>query len=104
MVELDDRIFTVAGVSGADFNLQDDTPTNIDGTGFTTYTTGGTVQLAVQGHVHGDRKFGSTDRGGFHGGIIEVLVLSDQIEVYIKGEDTTNFTAEGLSLSIEKVN
>lgn len=105
MVEINDRIFTVAGVSGADFNLQDDIPGNIDGTGFTTFTSGGTVQLAVEGHVHGDRKFAAADRGGFHGGVIETLILNDKIEVYVKNvTDATNFTIEGLSLTITKEN
>jgi len=44
MTELNNTVFQVAGKTGTTINLQDEYGTNINGTGYTTYTSGGTVR------------------------------------------------------------
>jgi hypothetical protein len=110
MVEINDRIFTVQDVSGATFELTDDggaSPANdIDGSGFTAYTSGGTVQKANLIQVHSHRKFnlgGATDIGSMGGHNIVALTKDRTIELYIKGtSDTTNFTHESGQLSLDR--
>lgn len=112
MVEINDRIFTVADVSGTTFELTDDggvSPANdIDGTGFTTYTSGGTVQLATQTIIHLHRKFnsgGATDIGCMSDNAFVPLTINSKTEVYIKGiTDTTNLTHEHANHSIIRIN
>jgi hypothetical protein len=48
MTELNGRDFIVANKNATDFELTDLNGTNIDGTGFTAYTSGGTTQRAYQ--------------------------------------------------------
>ena len=98
MTEINDQVFTVSGVSGADFSLQDDTPANVDGTGFTAYTTGGTVQLATQTTVHAHRKFAAADVGAMPAGDLVSITSGDHVELYVKGiTDATNITHESTS-------
>jgi hypothetical protein len=110
MVEINDRIFTVQDVSGATFELTDDggaSPANdIDGSGFTAYTSGGTVQKANLIQVHSHRKFsagGATDIGSMGDHNIVALTKDRTVELYIKGvSDTTNFTHESGQLSLDR--
>ena len=110
MVEVNDRIFTVADVVGATFELTDNggaSPANdIDGTGFAAYTTGGTVQLATELQVFSHRKFAvNGDTGSFSGGNHCSLTATNTIEFYIKGEDdNTNFTIDCLAMRIVRIN
>lgn len=55
MIELNDTVYTVANPSGGTFELS-----GIDGTGFTTYTTGGTVSRVVQVVAGLDHLIGET--------------------------------------------
>lgn len=43
MTEINDGMFTVANVTSTTFELQDLTPANVDGSGYTAYSSGGTV-------------------------------------------------------------
>jgi hypothetical protein len=108
MTEVNDRIFTVAGVSGSSFNLQDDGANNIDGTGFAGAGTGGTVQLATETGVHSHRKYsigGGGDFGAFSGGNIVNLTVNNTLEFYLKGTtDTTNFTVENVTMYMDRKN
>lgn len=108
MVELNNRIFVVADVSGATFELVDEggsSPTNdIDGSGFTAYTTGGTIQSARDVNCHSHRKFANQDIGALGGGTIAILHYADQIEFYMKNiTDTTNITIEHLHMIIKRL-
>lgn len=110
MVEINDRIFTVADVSGATFELTDDggaSPANdINGIGFTAYTSGGTVQEATQTIVHCHRKFssgGATDIGDFGDSALVSLTANNTVEIYLKGiTDTSNFTHDHANFWIER--
>ena len=110
MVEVNDRIFTVADVVGATFELTDNggaSPANdIDGTGFAAYTTGGTVQLATELDVFSHRKFAvNGDTGSFSGGNHCTLMATNTLEIYIKGEtDNTNFTIDCIAMRIRRIN
>lgn len=112
MVEINDRIFTVADVSGDTFELTDDggsSPANdIDGTGFTAYTSGGTVQEATQTIIHLHSKFatgGTSDIVCVSDNAIVPLTLNNTVELYIKGiTDTTNFIHEHSNFSIQRIN
>jgi hypothetical protein len=104
MTEINDRVFTVAGVSGANFNLQDDSPADIDGTGFTAYSAGGTVQLATETGVHTHRRFSTTDVGAAGRSYPASLTSGSSIEVYVKGiTDATNITHESGNLSAFRI-
>lgn len=111
MVEINDRIFTVQDVSGATFELCDDggaSPANdIDGTGFTAYTSGGTIQKANKTNIHSHRKFnvgGSADIGSFGDEGIYAATKDRTLELYIKGNtDTTNFTHEHCTMGLHRV-
>jgi len=110
MVEVNDRIFIVADVVGATFELTDDggaSPANdIDGTGFAAYTTGGTVQLATRLDVHNHRKFAvANDIGSFSSGNLVSLTGTNILEFYIKGTtDATNFTFNCLTMRMVRIN
>lgn len=102
MVEINDRIFKVAGVSGTSFNLQDDNAANIDGTGFTAFTSGGTTQAATEDGIHSVRKTGAGgDIGSQTAHSLVGMILGDTVELYIMNEtDATNFTAREIDFSI----
>ena len=110
MVEVNDRIFTVADVVGNTFELCDDGGTSpgddIDGTGFAAYTTGGTVQEATQLDVFCHRKFAvANDLGRLGGGNLVSLTSGNILEVYIKGDtDATNFTFDCITMRIIRIN
>jgi len=107
MTEISDRIFTVANVTASTFELQDDNSTNIDGTGFTAYTGGGTAAQATELTAHVKRLFaagGAGDFGAFGSDTIASLTSGNHVELYISGlTDTTNFTIEDINLKIERL-
>lgn len=106
-IEVNTRIFTVAGVSGANFNLQDNLAADINGTGHTPYTSGGTVQLATELPIHSDRKFsagGATDFGPMSGDNIVSLTKDNTLELYILGvTDDTDFVFENVAMTIKRL-
>ncbi len=105
MVEVNDRIYTIAGKTDDTFQLTDDNGDDVDGGGFTAYTTGGTVQLATETDVHADRSFvTATSIGSASGGSIEPLIAGCQVEMYMKNTtDATNMTSETLTLKMKRV-
>ncbi len=106
MVELNNRIFIVADKTDDTFELQDDGANDIDGGGFTAYTTGGTAHLAVlESDVHAHRKFVvASDVGMGGGGSIEALSVGNHLELYMKNvTDATNMTTEALTLKMKRV-
>ena len=68
MTEVNDKIFKVAGVSGANFNLQDDEGVNIATGAFGVWTSGGTVALATKTLAHSDRTFSNASGFGSFSG------------------------------------
>ena len=104
MTELNGQIYVVANAGANDFELNDEEGGNIDSTGYTTYTTGGTAFLATIVEVaHTHRKFGAGagDVGSMSGGGIETLTGGNALEVHMKNvTDATNMTTESIQLSI----
>ncbi len=109
MVEVNDRIFTVQDVSGATFELTDDGGTSpgddIDGTGFTPYVSGGTVQLVTELDVHSHRKYAvANDIGHAGGGNFASLAASRTLELYMKNvTDADNPTLENVILLMKRI-
>lgn len=106
MIEINDRIFTVDDKTDDTFELQDDgTPTDIDGTGFTAYTSGGTVHLATELLAHQHRKFaGAGDVGAAAGAFFHLLTAGNWLEAFAKNvTDTTDFTPEYFVVKAQRV-
>lgn len=106
MVELNDRVFTVANAGVNDFELNDDEGVGIDSTGFTTYTSGGTAVLATKLiQVHSERKYAvGNDLGACSGGGFASLTAGNAIELYIKCvSDATDITIPGSALTIQRM-
>ncbi len=109
MVEVNDRVFVAQDISGATFELTDEggaSPANdIDGSGFTAYSSGGTVHRVGKVKARSHRKFsagGSADYGAFGGTAIATLAEDEEVELYLKGDtDTTDFTIEDVSMQVE---
>ena len=103
MTEINDRLFKVADKTDDTFELQDDGATDIDGSGFTAYTSDGTVQAVTLTGCHTHRKFATADQGSCSGGILTTLTSGTDLELYVKGTtDATNLTHESASLFIKK--
>jgi hypothetical protein len=95
MVEINDQIFVVANKATDTFELNNDNSANIDGTGFTAFTTGGTASLATKTGVHSHRKFSTADIGSLGNGSIVTAVSGDTFELHAKCDtDTTAFLHE----------
>lgn len=107
MTELNGQIYTVASAGANDFELNDDNGANINTTGYTAYTSGGTAFLATCVDVaHTHRQFGAGvgDIGSMSGGGIAALTSGNTLELHVKGvTDATNLTLESLQLSIIKL-
>jgi hypothetical protein len=105
MVELNNRIFTVANRTATTIDLTDDGGGNIDSTGFGAYVSGGTVLLATKTRCHTHRDFTTANDTGSYGNCstIATLTAGNRIEVYIKNiTGISNFTNETATLSIRK--
>lgn len=105
MVELNNKIYKVANVATDTMELQDEEAVNVDSSGFTTYTSGGTVQKSTKVLAHGHITFGvGADFNSFSGYTIATLTKDNFIEFYGAGEtDTTNFTFDDINFSIKRV-
>lgn len=114
MIELNDRVFIVQNVSGNTFKLMDDgnvadavAPIDIDGTGFTLYTSGGTVQRAIQTSIHSPRTFGaaSGNFGSYSGSDFVNLNANCTLEYYIKciSDAPSNFIQRSCVLKVKKL-
>jgi hypothetical protein len=104
MVELNDRIFVVSNKTADTFELHDDNSTDINGTAFTAFTTGGTVALAIKTLCHAHRRFSVADVGSLSGS--STISLSDgyKLELHIKNiTDSTNITVESCSFRLFRV-
>lgn len=107
-IELNNRIFIAQDVSGATFELVDEGGTSpgndIDGTGFTSYTSGGVIHPAAKTNCHSHRKFANTDIGSLAGSAIWTEHTRHTIELYIIAlTDTTNILVEHASLSFHRI-
>jgi hypothetical protein len=102
MVELNDRIFKVADKAADTFELTDDggaSPANdIDGSGFTAYTSGGVAYLATRTIVHTHRRYQATDVGSTSDSNIVNLTAGNYLMMFVKGvTDATNITYDHVS-------
>ncbi len=104
MLEINDRIFTIADKTDTTFELQDDGATDIDGGLFTAYTSGGNAYEATETVIHSIRKFGGAGDIGHHGALNFIpLTINKTMELYIKGtSDATNTTVDSSNLSIQR--
>ena len=106
MIELNDRIFTVANRTVNDFELQNDNAANIDSSLFTEYDSVGIASLAIkieQVHIHrifevpGD--VGAMGSSGFAS-----LKANNYLEAWVKCiTDTTDLTVESGQLTIKRL-
>lgn len=109
MVELNDRIFTVADKTQNTFELTDDggaSPANdIDGSGFAAWTSGGIVQLATKLDTHSHREYDSGGDIGSTGDDDFIhLTLNNRLQLAMKNDtDSNNFTIEHAGLRLERV-
>jgi len=89
MVEVNDRVFKVAAADATTFALTTYTDANVATGGYTSWSSGGTIQLATEiTEINRDFPNGSVGASGtsfpFNG------VAGDFLEVYAKNEDNTN--------------
>jgi len=106
MVELNDKVYVVANKADDTFELNDDNAGDIDGSGYTPFTTGGTVALATKTICHSHRFFGTAvDVGAFGDGASFVtLVGGDAVELYVKcNTGAVDFLHEHCCFSIQRV-
>lgn len=105
MTELNLKLYKIANKQDDTFELQDEESVNVDTSGFTTYTSGGTVLQAVKILAHGHQTFAvGADFNSFAGGTIVSLTKDNFIEFYGACEtDTTNFTFDDINLKIKRV-
>lgn len=105
MVELNNKIYKCSNVATDTIELENEASVDVDSSGFTTYTSGGTIQLVQKILAHGHQTFGvGADFATFGGKTFATLVKDNFIELYIRGTtDTTNFTFDDCNLSIKRV-
>jgi len=107
MTELNGKIYKIANKADDTFELQDSESVNVDTSGFTTYTSGGTIQLATPVEAHTHHRFPSGGAGTFQnlgGHTFETLTLNNFIELYLKNvTDNTNFTFDDLNMTIKRI-
>ena len=89
MTEVNDKLFTVAGVAGDDFNLTDAEGVNVATGGYGAWTSGGTVALAV-GIVEISRDFPNGSVGASSASFPTMGVKGDAVELYAKNEDNAS--------------
>lgn len=105
MVELNGKIYTVANKADDTFELTDEEDVNVNTSGFTSWTSGGTVQLATAVDAHARRTFAvGADIGDCSGYTIAALTLNNLIQFFLRNEtDAANFTVNDLNMSIKRV-
>jgi len=103
--EVNNRIFEVAGVAGDNFSLKDDSGTDIDGSGFTAYSSAGKTQKALETTLHVHRKYAvGTDVGSVASSTIASLTAGNFIQMYVENvTDTTALTVESANLTMKRV-
>ena len=89
MTEVNDKVFTVAGVAGADFALTDNEGVDVATGGYVPWASGGTVALAV-GIVEISRDFPNGSVGSASASFPVMGVAGDAVELYAKNEDNVN--------------
>jgi len=89
MTEVNDKIFTVAGVAGVSFNLTDAEGVNVATGGYGAWVSDGTVALAV-GIVEISRDFPNGSVGASAASFPTMGVAGDAVELYARNEDNTN--------------
>jgi len=105
MVELNDQMFEVAGVSGDTFTLKDDGGTDINTSGYTAYSSAGSVQKALETTCHAHRKFAVTgDVGNLGSSTIANLTSGNFLQLYVSNvTDTTALTMESANLCLKRL-
>jgi len=105
MTELNNKIYKIANKADDTFELTDEEGANVDTSGFTTYTSGGTIQRAQKIFAHGHQTFAvGADFNSFGGYTIVTLVKDNFVEFYVACEtDETDFTFDDINLSIKRV-
>jgi hypothetical protein len=89
MTEVNDHIFTVAGVAGDDFELNDNEGGDVATGGYGAWTSGG-VTAEATGIVEINRDFPNGSVGASGASFQTMGVAGDAVEVYLKNEDSTN--------------
>lgn len=104
MVEVNDKIFKVAGVSGATFELTDEADADLATGGFTAYSSGGKTQKATKLGAHTHQLYGNTSFESVSGGAQDDLTEGDAIELYVQNESGVEaITIEAASMYIKAV-
>jgi len=106
MVELNDRIFTVANKTDDNFQLHNDNGANIDSSGFTEYTSRGEAKLATrfdQVHIH--RLLAVVgDIGSMSGSGYASLVEDNAVEAWVKcATDSSDLTIESCQMTVKQM-
>jgi len=89
MVEVNDQIFKVAAADATTFALTSFADANIATGGYTSWSSGGTIQLATE-IVETNKDFPNGSQGGASTSWPFTGVAGDALEVYTKNEDNTN--------------
>jgi hypothetical protein len=89
MTEVNDKVFTVAGVAGDDFALTDAEGVDVATGGYGAWISGGTVARAV-GIVEISRDFPNGSVGSSAASFPVMGVAGDAVELYAKNEDNVN--------------
>ena len=106
MVELNGNIYTVAASTDSTYALDVDDGTDVNATGYTTWSSAGTATLAtILPQIHAHRKFAvGGDIGSFSGGGLASLTISKTLELWVKGTtDATNLTVDDCSFYMKRV-
>ena len=106
MLEINDRVFTVAAAGANTFALNNDVGANVNSGGWGVYAGPGTAQLAAEIPVtHSHRKLaGIGDIGNFNNAGIATLVANEPLELFVMCTTGANdFTAVDANASIHRV-
>lgn len=105
MVEVNNQLFKVVRIDKDTFSLDAEDDTDVDATGYTAYTSGGTIQITNRVWAHSDHSWaGGALIESVPGGVLNSLTLDNTLEYYLlNATDATDFTVEGVSLLMFKV-
>jgi hypothetical protein len=105
MVEVDTQVFVVERVDEDTINLIDEDGDDLDATGYTAYTSGGTLQLATILTPHTDTKWtGGSALESVSGGGMNNLTNGNKLILCLENEtDVTDFIVEGVTFFMIKL-
>ncbi len=105
MIELNGKLYTVANKADDTFELTDEEDVNVATGGFTSWSSGGTVQLATPIDAHARRSYAvGTDIGDCSGVTIVTLTLNNLVQFFLRNEtDAANFNVNDLNMMIKRV-